>query len=51
VAASQAAGLTQRLQELLKFMEKNESTLLTNEWEPADTDYIEEHESYCAASL
>ena len=34
------------VQEFIKFMEKNESTIMTNEWEPADTEYIEAYQDY-----
>jgi len=44
IASGSAAGFQPRLHELVKFIEKNESTIMCNEWEPADTDYIEAHQ-------
>jgi mortality factor 4-like protein 1 len=44
VTADKAMSLQPRLQELIKFLEKNEGTIMTNEWEPADTEYIEAFE-------
>jgi len=34
-----------RIQELVKFLEKNEQAFMCNEWEPADTDYVEAHQA------
>ena len=50
VTADKAMSLQPRLQELVKFLEKNEGTIMTNEWEPADTEYIEAFEEQLARS-
>jgi len=44
IASGTATFFQPRLQELVKFIEKNESTIMCNEWEPADTDYVEAHQ-------
>jgi hypothetical protein len=38
------------VQELIKYIEKNEGAIMTNEWEPADTEYIEAFEEDLARS-